>query len=63
MSEVQVEVVGCSNPKDESDICRKCIRNQPSEDYESFKIEKVFMGSGYKCDGYVNKNTPSLLNE
>ena len=58
--DIQVELIGCSNPKADVDICKKCIRNQPSEDYDSFKITKPMMSIGYKCDGYINKATPPL---
>lgn len=55
---IQVELVGCSNPKPEAEICKKCIRNQISADYDSFSIIKPMMSIGYKCDGYINKATP-----
>jgi len=59
--EIQTEIVGCSNPDPNVELCKKCLRNSASESYESFNLNKPLMSFTHVCDGYVNKNERSLF--
>ena len=58
MSEIQE--FGCSIPDGKSELCRKCKRNAPHEEYEEFKLEVKVMRPD-DCSGYVHKLQGSLL--
>lgn len=55
----QAQELGCSTPI-ASDLCRKCKRNQPHEEYEEYKVEKKIMQPD-ECIGYIHKEQGNLF--
>jgi len=58
MSEIQE--LGCSTPDSKSELCKKCKRYAPHEEYEEFRLEHKLMRPN-ECIGYIHKLQGSLL--
>ena len=61
LSEPQMEVVSCSNPRADVFICKSCIRNRPSDDAQAFKLTKKIGQINHTCDGYIRKDNKALF--
>lgn len=61
--EIQMKIASCIKPKEDAEICKKCIRNMGGAvlvNPQKFKVQPNEVHD-YKCDGYINRKEGSLF--